>query len=109
MSSDFDATWQDWLENVGVDIDIEVEENLERYRFMLDMDDGTHAQWRGGQLGVLLLMDEEEVHALVDARRRATSESDLEAWVMVCSWAMGFTLFLDQCLEMKNLMEDDDL
>lgn len=104
MSSDFEVVWDDWLEAVGVDIDCEIEENLERSQFMLDMDDGTHAQWRESQLGVLLMLDRDEVEQLVLARD-AAENGRIEGWLVITSWMMGFTAFLDQCL---SLQEDRD-
>lgn len=100
----FEDIWDDWLEAVGVDIDCEVEENFERSQFMLDMDDGTHAQWRGSQLGVLLILSREEVEELVLARALA-KQGEIEGWITMTSWVMGFTTFLDQCL---TYVEDRD-
>ena len=100
----FDDVWNDWLEAVGVDIDCEIEENFERSQFMLDMDDGTHAQWRESQLGVLLILSREEVEELVLARALA-KQGEIEGWITMTSWVMGFTTFLDQCL---TYVEDRD-
>ncbi len=100
----FDDVWNDWLEAVGVDIDCEIEENFERSQFMLDMDDGTHAQWRESQLGVLLILSREEVEELVLARALA-KQGEIEGWIAMTSWVMGFTTFLDQCL---TYVEDRD-
>lgn len=100
----FEDIWDDWLEAVGVDIDCEVEENFERSQFMLDMDDGTHAQWRGSQLGVLLILSREEVEELVFARALA-KQGEIDGWIAMTSWVMGFTTFLDQCL---TYVEDRD-
>ena len=100
----FEDIWDDWLEAVGVDIDCEVEENFERSQFMLDMDDGTHAQWRESQLGVLLILSREEVEELVFARALA-KQGEIEGWITMTSWVMGFTTFLDQCL---TYVEDRD-
>lgn len=97
VDSDFEDIWYDWLEAVGVDIDCEIEENFERSQYMLDMDDGTHAQWRGSQLGVLLVLTREEVESLVLARQKA-KDNDIHSWLTLTSWVMGFTTFLDQCL-----------
>ena len=105
MNNDFEDIWNDWLETIGVDIDCEVEENFERSQFMLDMDDGTHAQWRESQLGVLLLFSREEVEELVVARARAR-DADIEGWMTLTSWVMGFTNFLDQCLIHQEDAED---
>jgi hypothetical protein len=97
VDSNFEDIWYDWLESVGVDIDCEIEENFERSQYMLDMDDGTHAQWRESQLGVLLVLTREEVEALVLARQKA-KDNDINSWLTLTSWVMGFTTFLDQCL-----------
>ena len=105
VSSDFDSVWYDWLEVVGVEIDCEIEEELERSRFMLDMDDGTHAQWRESHLGVLLMLTKEEVEDLVVARHLSNS-GDIEGWVTLTTWVMGFTSFLDQCLLGRNREQD---
>jgi len=97
VDSDFEDIWYEWLEAVGVDIDCEIEENFERSQYMLDMDDGTHAQWRESQLGVLLVLTREEVESLVLARQKA-KDNDINSWLTLTSWVMGFTTFLDQCL-----------
>jgi hypothetical protein len=110
VDADFEDVWDDWLEAVGVDIDCEIEENFERSQYMLDMDDGTHAQWRESQLGVLLILSREEVEQLVLARALAR-QGEIEGWITMTSWVMGFTTFLDQCLtvaeEADGLWSDD--
>jgi len=99
----FERIWEDWLNGTGLDLEGEIEETLENSKFLMDMDDGTHAQWRDGQLGVLILLSREEVEILVNATHRGQGIA-VEDWLMVSSWTLAFTSFLERCL----LLEEPD-
>ena len=53
---------------------------------------------------MLLILSREEVEELVLARALA-KQGEIEGWITMTSWVMGFTTFLDQCL---TYVEDRD-
>jgi len=100
----FEEVWREWLEDTGFDLADEIEETLENSKFLMDMDDGTHAQWRGDHLGVLILLHKDEVRRLVYATQGQANGGSIEDWLALSSWTLAFTSFLEQCL----LLEEPD-
>ena len=100
----FERVWEDWLNGTGLDLEGEIEETLENSKFLMDMDDGTHAQWRGNHLGVLIMMHKDEVRRLVQATQGQMNGGSVEDWLALSSWTLAFTSFLEQCL----LLEEPD-
>ena len=102
--NDFDDAWEHWLMEVGIDLAEEIEDSIEATRYRMDMDDGTHAQWREDQLGVLLVLEEDEVRDLVTAID-GSKTGNIEDWVLVAGWTQHFISFLRHCLSQKDYDE----
>ena len=98
----FERVWEDWLNGTGLDLEGEIEETLENSKFLMDMDDGTHAQWRGNHLGVLIMMHKDEVRRLVQATQGQMNGGSVEDWLALSSWTLAFTAFLEQCLSLEE-------
>lgn len=101
-SERFETIWEDWLDGTGLDLEGEIEESLENSKFLMDMDDGTHAQWRGDHLGVLIMLRREDVEKLVEANHGQMNGGSVEDWLALSSWTMAFTDFLEQCLFLEE-------
>jgi hypothetical protein len=101
-SERFETIWEDWLDGTGLDLEGEIEESLENSKFLMDMDDGTHAQWRGDHLGVLIMLRREDVEKLVEANHGQMHGGSVEDWLALSSWTMAFTEFLEQCLFLEE-------
>jgi hypothetical protein len=92
----FDDLWANWMAVEGLDIEDEIHQTLLASKGLLDMDDGTHAQWVGGTLGVLLTFDFEEVDSILNAWDEA-QDGNLIALSTLIHWLQGFTVFLQAC------------
>jgi hypothetical protein len=92
----FDDIWANWMAEQGLDIEDEIEQTLLSSKGLLDMDDGTHAQWINGTLGVLLTFDLEEVEQLLDAWDQA-EDGNMIALATLLQWLNGFSTFLKAC------------
>ena len=88
---------------LSFDIEDEIHQTLLASKGLLDMDDGTHAQWLSGTLGVLLTFDLEEVNSLLNAWDEA-QDGNVVSLAVVLHWVQGFTTFLDACI--SNLDEN---
>ena len=98
----FERVWEDWLNGTGLDLADEIKETLENSKFLMDMDDGTHAQWRGDHLGILVMMHKDEVRRLVQATQGQMNGGSVEDWLALSSWTLAFTSFLEQCLSLEE-------
>jgi len=92
----FDDVWADWMAEQGLEIEDEIEQTLLSSKGLLDMDDGTHAQWINGTLGVLLTFDLDEVDHLLDAWEEA-EDGNMIALATLLQWLHGFSAFLKAC------------
>lgn len=100
-----DDVWADWMAEEGLEIEEEIEISLLESRGTLDMQDGTHAQWLDGDLGVLLTFTTEEVTELLDAWDDAV-DGNLLALTSLMNWLQGFSGFLSTCQKAKSDLED---
>ena len=96
-------SWAIWMAEEGLAIEDEIHQTLLASKGLLDMDDGTHAQWLSGTLGVLLTVDLEEVNSLLNAWDEA-QDGNVVSLAVVLHWVQGFTTFLDACI--SNLDEN---
>ena len=96
-------SWAIWMAEEGLAIEDEIHQTLLASKGLLDMDDGTHAQWLSGTLGVLLTFDLEEVNSLLNAWDEA-QDGNVVSLAVVLHWVQGFTTFLDACI--SNLDEN---
>jgi hypothetical protein len=101
----FDDIWADWMAEEGLEIEEEIEITLLESRGILDINDGTHAQWVSGQLGVLLTFSQAEVTDIIDAWDDAV-EGNLFALTSLMNWLQGFTGFLSTCDIARSDLED---
>ena len=97
--------WADWMAEEGLEIEEEIEVSLLESRGILAMNDGTHAQWVDGDLGVLLTFSGEEVSELLDAWDDAV-EGNLIALTSLMNWLQGFSGFLASCVKARSDLED---
>ena len=100
-----DDIWADWMAEEGLEIEEEIELTLLETRGTLDMQDGTHAQWMNGDLGVLFTFSSEEVTEILDAWDDAVGGT-LMALTSLLNWLQGFTGFLTTCVNAKSELED---
>mgnify|MGYP001162134560 FL=1 len=100
-----DDIWADWMAEEGLEIEEEIELTLLETRGTLDMQDGTHAQWMNGDLGVLFTFSSEEVTEILDAWDDAVG-GNLMALTSLMNWLQGFTGFLTTCVNAKSDLED---
>ena len=100
-----DDIWADWMAEEGLEIEEEIEITLLESRGTLDMQDGTHAQWLNGYLGVLFTFSPEEVSDIIDAWDDAVG-GNLLALTSLMNWLQGFTAFLNTCVNAKSNLED---
>ena len=56
--AEFEHTWAEWMAVEGLDLEDEIALEIKDNRHRLDMHDGTHGQWHGDELGVLIVFDE---------------------------------------------------
>ena len=99
-----DDIWADWMAEEGLEIEEEIETSLLESRGTLDMQDGTHAQWMGSDLGVLLTFSTEEVSELLDAWDDAV-DGNLIALSSLMQWLNGFQGFLACCIRARSDLE----
>tara|TARA_B100001245_G_C22469448_1_gene240186 strand:+ start:34 stop:366 length:333 start_codon:yes stop_codon:yes gene_type:complete len=104
-SEGLDDIWANWMAEEGMEIEEEIEMTLLETRGTLDMTDGTHAQWLGQDLGVLLTFSEQEVTELLDAWDDAT-DGNLIALTSLMNWLQGFSSFLASCIKARSDLED---
>ena len=100
-----DDIWADWMAEEGLEIEEEIETSLLESRGTLDMQAGTHAQWMGSDLGVLLTFSTEEVSELLDAWDDAV-DGNLIALSSLMQWLNGFQGFLASCIRARSDLED---
>ena len=101
----FDDIWADWMAEEGLEMEDEIELTLLESRGTLDMQDGTHAQWVNGDLGVLLTFSSEEVSELLDAWDDAV-DGNIIALSSLMQWLNGFQGFLASCIKARSYLED---
>jgi len=104
-SEGLDDIWADWMAEEGLEIEEEIELTLLESRGTLDMQDGTHAQWMGPDLGVLLTFSTEEVTELLDAWDDAV-DGNIVALSSLMQWLNGFQGFLASCIRARSDLED---
>ena len=100
-----DDIWADWMAEEGLEIEEEIETSLLESRGTLDMQDGTHAQWMGSDLGGLLTFSTEDVPELLDAWDDAV-DGNLIALSSLMQWLNGFQGFLASCIRARSDLED---
>ena len=100
----FNDIWADWMAEEGLAIEDEIQETLVSSRGLLDIDDGTHAQWIDGTLGVLLTFDLSEIHSILNAWD-AAEDGNMVALATLMHWLQGFSGFLEAC--MTNIEEEN--
>lgn len=93
----FDDLWANWMAEEGLAIEDEIHQTLLASKGLLDIDDGTHAQWVNGTLGVLLTFDIEEVDSILNAWEEA-EDGNLVALATLMHWLQGFSGFLQACM-----------
>ena len=61
----FEDQWAEWMAIEGLDIELEVADEIRSNITKLDMLDGTHGQWHDESLGVLIVFDSDEARNIV--------------------------------------------
>jgi len=73
MSKDMDrAAFEQWREQEGDSIAAEIQESLKASSSVLNVDDGSHAVWHEGSLGLLLVLPFE--HAMAFSAESITGD-----------------------------------
>tara|TARA_R100000995_G_scaffold17867_1_gene7182 strand:+ start:6724 stop:7038 length:315 start_codon:yes stop_codon:yes gene_type:complete len=103
VSSDeqFEDEWADFMAIQGLDIEEEIDQEIQANKFRLDMDDGTHAQWDGESLGVLIVFDRGEPEEILKSWEDA-SRGNLVALTALFHWLESFSFFLMDCMQQKD-------
>ena len=101
MSPEFEDQWADFMALQGLDIEDDISKEIERNKYRLDMDDGTHAQWDGENLGVLIVFDRGEPEEIVKSWKEA-SGGNLIALTALFHWLESFSIFLMDCMHQKD-------
>ncbi len=101
MEEDLEEVWADFMAVEGLEIEDEIEHYLVQSRGLLDMVDGTHAQWVNEDLGVLLMFQEPELYHIVNAWDDA-QEGNLVALASLMHWLEGFAEFLSRCITTRD-------
>ena len=103
MPSDeqFEDEWADFMAIQGLDLEEDINREVLENRFRLDMDDGTHAQWDGENLGVLIVFDRGEPEEILKSWEEA-SRGNLIALTALFHWLESFSFFLRDCMVQKE-------
>ena len=104
-SEDFDTQWATFTgsperQKEMLDILQTMKEGVHR----LDIEDGTHAAWHDGKLGVLLVFPREEALSMVNIWDGA-HEGNLIALASILDWCQNLISFIEYC---KTLNGDFD-
>ena len=99
----FEDHWADWMASEGLALEDEIQASMLATKGLLDIDDGTHAQWVDGKLGVLLTFELEEINSILNAWDEA-EDGNMIALATLMHWLRGFSTFLEACME--NIEED---
>ena len=102
MSPEFEDQWADFMALQGLDIEEDIHKEIQKNKFRLDMDDGTHAQWDGGNLGVLIVFDRGEPEEIINSWKDASS-GNLIALTALFHWLERFSIFLMECMNQREL------
>ena len=99
--AEVEHTWAEWMAVEGLDLEDEIALEIKDNRHRLDMRDGTHGQWDGDELGVLIVFDEGEVRHILKSWEDA-SDGNIMSIFSLMNWLEGVTTFLFDCLKLKD-------
>ena len=102
LDDQFEHQWAEWMAIEGLDIEVEVAEEIQHNKTRLDMLDGTHGQWHDEQLGVLIVFDSTEARNIVK-HWKESAEGNLISLTCILNWIEGFSYFLQDCIDTKDL------
>jgi len=105
MEEDLEDAWIAWHEEVGHDLEVEIEKEFRATFHLFDLLDGTHAKWIQTKeesvddyFGILLVFTEEELADLMTAWLEA-KEGNMRAGASVANWLTTFFSFIDGACE----------
>jgi len=105
-SVELSAKWTLFMEAEGDVLEQEIYKDLSASSNLFDMEDGVHAKWSNGSLGLLLVFDETEANGLFDAFRAAIGGVQ-EANEAFAYWAASLMGLLRQALAERWTDESD--
>lgn len=98
----FEDQWAEWMAIEGLDIELEVADEIRSNITKLDMLDGTHGQWHDESLGVLIVFDSDEARNIVK-HWKESAKGNLISLTCILNWVEGFSYFLQDCIETRDL------
>ncbi|MBT26162.1 MAG: hypothetical protein CML60_07160 [Rhodobacteraceae bacterium] len=93
----FEEDWADFMAAQGLALEDEVEESIKDSLGLLDIQDGTHAQWVGEDLAVLFVFDPNELESVLNAWDEAR-DGNIVALGAMLHWLQGLSDFLQACV-----------
>tara|TARA_R100001129_G_scaffold125160_1_gene87550 strand:- start:458 stop:775 length:318 start_codon:yes stop_codon:yes gene_type:complete len=101
-SDEFEHQWAEWMAIEGLDLEDQIQAEIKDSAHRLDMRDGTHGQWDGNDLGVLIVFDENEVRNLLRSWEEAQSGNMMSIFGLM-NWLEGIAAFLGDCIKLRDL------
>lgn len=102
VPDEFEHQWAEWMAVEGLDMEDQINASIKDSAHCLDMRDGTHGQWDGDELGVLIVFDEEEVRKLLHSWEDAANNGNIMSILQLMHWMEGVTLFLKDCIRSRE-------
>jgi hypothetical protein len=96
MESPLEQQWASFMAETGSDLDKEIKSTMSANAHLLDIEDGSHATWFHGQLGVLIVFGEDDVINLMETWDDA-ADGSLMAVAAMLEWLKHFVKFVTAC------------
>lgn len=101
LPDEFEHQWAEWMAEEGLDMEDQIQASIKDSAHCLDMRDGTHGQWDGDELGVLIVFDEQEVRKLLHSWEEA-ADGNIMAIFQLMHWMEGVSMFLSDCIRSRE-------